>query len=168
MSSQTDARPAPPAREGDQDLSKLKKLIFDLEHSPETFSDAEKSSILKILNTISSRLSGTGHAATLSLEEASAFLHIHSVTLLRKAQAGIIPGAKIGKRWIFLQVDLMSFVRSQYVRQALLGEAEVSQCHSSSAKTRRTGGLNSQSTEKRYNEVLGLRIKDKPRNSTTD
>ena len=55
---------------------------------------------------------------TLELKEAAAFLHIHPVTLLRKAQAGEVPAAKPGKRWVFLDVDLTAYLRANYRRQA--------------------------------------------------
>jgi len=51
---------------------------------------------------------------TLDLNEAAAFLYIHPHTLEAKARAGEIPGAKPGKCWVFLDVDLADWLRSQY------------------------------------------------------
>jgi Helix-turn-helix domain len=58
---------------------------------------------------------------TLNLPEAAAFLHMHPEELRVRAKRGIIPGAKIGRCWVFIDVDLAEFIRSQYPvkRQAL-------------------------------------------------
>ena len=105
---------------------------------------------------------------TLTLQEAAALLKIHPVTLLGKARAGEIPGAKIGKCWVFVEVDLIEYIRSQYPRRALQGEhAEVSLCHSKNAKTHRIGGLISPMMDAEYSTVLGLPTARKLRNTTT-
>ena len=54
--------------------------------------------------------------STFTLQQAAAFLKIHPVTLQEKARAGEIPGAKIGKCWVFLEIDLVEHIRSQYPR----------------------------------------------------
>jgi hypothetical protein len=51
---------------------------------------------------------------TLNLNEAAAFLHLHPHTLEAKARAGDVPGAKPGKCWVFLDVDLADWLRAQY------------------------------------------------------
>lgn len=51
---------------------------------------------------------------TLDLQAASAFLLLHWQTLRAKAKAGEIPAAKLGRRWVFLKADLVSYLRSQY------------------------------------------------------
>jgi len=48
----------------------------------------------------------TPHAASLDLTEAAAFLGLHPDTLRERAAEGKIPGAKLGKEWRFLDVDL--------------------------------------------------------------
>lgn len=81
---------------------------------------------------------------TLTLEEAAAFLHVHSVTLLRMAQAGQVPAAKPGKRWVFIDVDLADWLRAKYaLRASGSGNANErkQKCHFSDAKTPRHGGL---------------------------
>lgn len=50
---------------------------------------------------------------TLDIGAAAAFLGIHRETLRERAAAGMIPGAKIGKEWRFLQDDLTAYFRSQ-------------------------------------------------------
>src|SRR5688572_26791053 len=105
---------------------------------------------------------------TLSLQEAAALLKIHPVTLQSKARSGAIPGAKIGKCWVFVEIDLLDYLRSQYRRQALQGEhKELALCHSIDAKTRRIGGSHSATTDDEYSTVLALPTRRKPRNTTT-
>jgi len=94
---------------------------------------------------------------TLNLREAAAFLHVHPITLQNKAKAGIIPGTKIGKRWVFIDVDLLGYIRSQYKPRALQGELlEESECHFLNAKTVPISGYRSPSTDDEYSKALGL------------
>ena len=51
---------------------------------------------------------------TLNLDEAAAFLHMHPYTLMQKVHAGEIPAAKPGKRWVFVDDDLLACLRGQY------------------------------------------------------
>ncbi len=51
---------------------------------------------------------------TLNLEQAAAFLHMHPYTVMQKVNAGEIPGAKPGKRWVFIEDDLAEYLRGQY------------------------------------------------------
>lgn len=105
---------------------------------------------------------------TLTLEEAAALLKIHPVTLSVKAASGEIAAAKIGRRWIFLEVDLISHIRAKYKVRALEGEHKKEKiCHSTNAKIPLFGGLKSPSVEKQYREALGLPTKSKPKNSMT-
>ena len=95
---------------------------------------------------------------TLTLKGAAKFLHIHPVTLQEKARAGEIPGAKVGKCWVFVDVDLVQYLRSKYRQRALQGEhTEVSLCHSTNAKAHRTGGLDLPTTDDAYSRALGLK-----------
>lgn len=95
---------------------------------------------------------------TLNIEEAAEMLKIHPVTLSEKACRGQIPGARIGKRWVFIKVDLIDYIRSQYKRQAMQGEPmEVSICHSTNEKIHRFGGSKSRlPADDAYRKVLGL------------
>jgi hypothetical protein len=58
---------------------------------------------------------------TLDLQEAAHLLRINPEELRQRAKAGAIPGAKVGRRWIFVEDDLVDHVRSLYAprRQAL-------------------------------------------------
>ena len=81
---------------------------------------------------------------TMNIKEAAIFLKIHPVTLSMKASAGEILGAKIGRSWVFLELDLIDHIRSKYKLRALESEHERKQiCHSTSAKTQQFGGLKS-------------------------
>ena len=102
---------------------------------------------------------------TLNVEEAASFLKIHPVTLSVKAASGEIQGAKIGKRWVFLQVDLIEHIRAQYQPRALQGERKETLCHSINVRTPLLGGLKSPSVEKQYKEALGLRTKSELKNT---
>jgi hypothetical protein len=105
---------------------------------------------------------------TLDLQAAAAFLHIHPVTLQEKARAGEIPGAKIGKCWVFVDVDLIEHIRSQYARRVLQSERkELEPCHSTNAPIHRIGGSRSATAEQQYSAALGLKTKLKPGSTTT-
>ena len=51
---------------------------------------------------------------TLGLKDAAAFLRCHPEELRRRARAGVIPGAKVGRAWVFLKADLAGYLRSLY------------------------------------------------------
>jgi hypothetical protein len=79
---------------------------------------------------------------TLDLHEAASFLKMHPEELRRRAKAGILPGAKAGKCWVFIEIDLAEYLRSLYAapRQALrVTWRKEYECHSSNAAVR--GGL---------------------------
>lgn len=48
---------------------------------------------------------------TLDLDAAAAMLCMSPDALMRKARAGIVPGAKPGRRWAFIRDDILPFVR---------------------------------------------------------
>lgn len=66
---------------------------------------------------------GKDEMRTLDINEAAAFLHVHPHTLEARARAGEIPGAKPGKCWVFLDVDLADWLRAQYRDKNDNGEA---------------------------------------------
>lgn len=105
---------------------------------------------------------------TLNLKAAADFLKIHPVTLSIKAATGEIQGAKIGKRWVFLEVDLVEHIRSQYKARALQGERKETLCHFTNAKTPLSGGSKLLSVDRKYKEALGLQAESKPKSSMTN
>lgn len=55
---------------------------------------------------------------TLDLAGAAKFLKMNQESLRRRAKTGEIPGAKPGKCWCFLKVDLIAYLRSHYSTKA--------------------------------------------------
>jgi hypothetical protein len=99
---------------------------------------------------------------TFNLQMAAEFLKIHPVTLQSKAKSGEIPGAKIGKCWVFIDDDLAKYIRSQYTESgkriaSLHGETT---CSLSETKS---GITNLQLVEKQYTDLLAPQTKRKPR-----
>jgi hypothetical protein len=50
---------------------------------------------------------------TIDLTEAAALLHMSEDALMRKARAGIVPGSKPGRRWVFIKEDLFAWLKAQ-------------------------------------------------------
>jgi hypothetical protein len=98
---------------------------------------------------------------SMGLQEAAEFLHCHPEELRRRAKAGVIPGAKIGRAWVFLVDDLVDHIRSRYPqsRQALqVTLRKAMECHF--AKAAVSGGSTSPlQTASEYAELLGLPTK---------
>lgn len=94
----------------------------------------------------------TGAATSMDLDEAAEFLGLHPSTLQERARAGLIPGAKIGKTWRFLDVDLAAYLRAQY--PANQTKPEDSACRSTSAARR--GGYISATRDSAFDDLLGL------------
>ena len=105
---------------------------------------------------------------TLNLEEAAQFLKLHPEEVRRRAKAGIIPGAKLGKRWVFIEEDLAAYMRSLYAppRQALqVGHGEKQLCHSVNV-VRRGGLVSPHQAASELDALLQLKIKPRRKNST--
>jgi hypothetical protein len=98
---------------------------------------------------------------TLDLQEAAEFLRMHPEEVRSRAKRGLIPGAKTGRRWVFLEDDLAAHIRSLYSqpRQALQVTSEKELiCHYADAVE--YGGLTSAlRTGSEYAELLGLPTK---------
>ena len=98
---------------------------------------------------------------SLGLTEAATFLHCHPEELRRRAKAGLVPGAKIGRAWVFLEDDLVTYVRSRYSqsRQALqVTLRKEMECHFANAAV--PGGSTSLlQPENEYDVLLGLPTK---------
>jgi len=95
---------------------------------------------------------------------------MHAEEVRRRAKAGLLPGAKLGKRWVFILEDLAEYVRSHYSesRQALrvTWRKEVTECHSADAVTR--GGLISPlQAVSELDALLAQPRRPKLKNSTT-
>jgi hypothetical protein len=107
---------------------------------------------------------------SLGLSEASAFLRIHPEELRKRAKAGQVPGAKVGRAWVFFEDDLAAYLRSLYgsPRQALrvTSAKEENVCHYANAAV--SGALTSSvPRDNEYANLLELPTGPSPRNSTT-
>lgn len=61
---------------------------------------------------------------TLNLEETAKFLKVHTETISRLAKNGQLPGAKIGRAWVFLEEDLVEYLRDQIQAQQTMRAEE--------------------------------------------
>lgn len=104
---------------------------------------------------------------TLTLKEAAAFLKMTPEGLRKKACREEIPAAKVGKYWLFIQEDLVVYMRSRYSSpaEASWGVARTTTWHST--KEVKSGGSTSVTKAKEYNELLGLPAKQKLKNFMT-
>jgi hypothetical protein len=107
---------------------------------------------------------------TFDLHQAAAFLRMHPEEVRRRARSGQLPGAKAGKRWVFIEEDLAAYLRSLYAarRQALRVtlRKEVADCHSTNAVVR--GGFDSpHRAASELDALLARKTEPRHRNSTT-
>ena len=63
--------------------------------------------------------SSEGEMKTFDLIECAEFLKIDRTTLLKLAGKGEIPGAKIGRAWVFLEDDVVAYLRRQINEQTV-------------------------------------------------
>ncbi|WP_081087759.1 helix-turn-helix domain-containing protein [Burkholderia stagnalis] len=56
---------------------------------------------------------------TFDLQECADFLKIDRTTAMKLAQQGDIVGARIGRAWVFLEDDVVAFLREQAQQQTL-------------------------------------------------
>jgi excisionase family DNA binding protein len=92
---------------------------------------------------------------TLDLANAAALLHIHPETLRRRARAGEIPGARVGRAWVFVEADLADWLRARYAdpaRAATGGNV----CSIVDRKPAHGGADSRHPTGGKYAEVLAL------------
>ena len=63
-------------------------------------------------------MNDTSHPPTLGLQDAAKLVRVHQNTLRALAAAGDVPGAKMGRSWLFIETDLLAHVRSRYAEKA--------------------------------------------------
>lgn len=102
---------------------------------------------------------------TLTINQAAEFLQCNPETVRRLAQAGKIPSAKLGRKWVFIQQDLAQYIRSQYSNTEsvvqVVDNDEESLCQYTLETT--SGGLSSShQTGKEYDALLGLNTNKMP------
>ena len=100
----------------------------------------------------------------LTAEKAAEMLNIHPMTLKKMARAGEIAAGKIGRKWVFVDVDLIEYIRAQYKPATA---AQIETCHSTSAKIHHITGSRSSRTEELYAAALGLTTEKRRKNCTT-
>ncbi|WP_375140867.1 helix-turn-helix domain-containing protein [Ideonella aquatica] len=105
----------------------------------------------------------------LTLLEAAELLHMHPEELRARAKLGRVPGAKTGRRWVFIEEDLLGWVRSLYPvqRQALqVTSGKEHLCHFASED--RSGGSTSPRPQaSAYDDLLRPATRPRRRNCTT-
>ncbi|MFY9329529.1 MAG: helix-turn-helix domain-containing protein [Georgfuchsia sp.] len=99
---------------------------------------------------------------SLTLDEAAAFVGLHPNTLQARAKAGEVPGAKVGKEWRFIDVDLVDYLRAKYPCNTPKG----TECRSTNEAKR--GGSTSRTAESGYAKALERTIGRKRSASTTN
>jgi hypothetical protein len=102
---------------------------------------------------------------TLGLNEASTLLKMHPQTVLQRVRSGDIPAAKLGKCWVFIERDLIEWIRSKYTSpQQDVGQGGKLVC-SLKDQTANTGGIALRhQTAQQYANLLKLKTKEKPKN----
>jgi hypothetical protein len=78
---------------------------------------------------------------------------MHPVTLQGKVKAGLIPGAKPGKSWVFIDEDLANYLRSLYTGHGkrIASQNGETQC---SLNAKMSGITNLQLVKKQYTDLL--------------
>lgn len=97
---------------------------------------------------------------TMGIKEAAEFLMMHPITLYRMAASGQIPATKPAKRWVFIDVDLIEWLRSQYQTQTSVSDSRERNaiCHFTNEKTQISGGVSLKTPqESEYRRALGLK-----------
>jgi hypothetical protein len=104
---------------------------------------------------------------TLDLQAAADLLMMHPSTVLAKARSGTIPAAKPGKCWVFIDVDLLDWLRGLYTapRQDASPPTPEDLCQPSSLKKpdQTIGITNLALMAKQYTDLLAPKTKPKPK-----
>jgi excisionase family DNA binding protein len=97
---------------------------------------------------------------TLDLEAAAKFLYASESTVLELVGTGELPAAKIGRKWVFVDIDLIEYIRSKYTPKT-----KGAKCHSTNEG--KSGGYISPSTDRELDDLLTPVTKRRPKHSTT-
>jgi excisionase family DNA binding protein len=55
------------------------------------------------------------------MQEAARLLRMSQDALMRKARAGIVPGCRPGRQWVFIEADLLAYLRDLVSNRATRG-----------------------------------------------
>jgi len=112
---------------------------------------------------------------SLDLKEAADFLKVHPETMRQMAKDGTVSGAKIGRRWVFIQEHLVSHITNNYATNG--GLRLVVDNTSGSKKWQFTNGkmtgaiagtlISSRQTASEYDVLLARQTSNKRKNCTT-
>ncbi|PHV12073.1 multidrug DMT transporter permease [Chitinimonas sp. BJB300] len=106
---------------------------------------------------------------TYSIKEAAKLLRCHPETLRQLTKQGKAPGRKVGRCYVYLEQDLLSYARGEYnptTRQALVEKETL--CRSTSKKTQAFGTLTSAcQTARDLDALLAPQSRPKRRNTMT-
>lgn len=94
---------------------------------------------------------------TFNLIEAARFLGAHKETIRRMAARGELPAVKIGKSWVFIEQDLVMYIRNKYSNRDASQGVNGSNKKWHSTKEMESGGWISSIREKEYVKALGLK-----------
>lgn len=103
---------------------------------------------------------------TYNLEQAAAFLHMSAGALRERAKSGEIRAAKPGRRWVFLEQDLIDYVRSQSDVIAANAKHQVVELCRSTVAERSTGFVSPRRMAREYADRLALPASERRRNFT--
>lgn len=105
---------------------------------------------------------------TLTLQQVADLLQVNPETVRRHAQAGKIPCAKIGTKWVFIEQDIAQYLRKQYSKKVDVAQVvdsnEESLCQYTNAAM--SGGLSSQHQMENEYDALLKRGKDGKRKNS--
>lgn len=106
-------------------------------------------------------------APTTNAAGAAEILGCHRETVLDKARKGEIPGAKIGRRWVFVVADLVAAIRARYPDvESQPNEAPRWNSRDAADKASTTSA-SPRRTDREYTAALGLPTRSRRRNSRT-
>ncbi|WP_431307163.1 helix-turn-helix domain-containing protein [Acidithiobacillus acidisediminis] len=101
---------------------------------------------------------------TLDIHEAAAFLHMHKDTVQRRAKAGEIPGTKPGRSWVFLEEDLVAYLKRLQTQPRQTGKGETL-CSTNVVTP--GGWISSHQAARELDALLAQRTKQPHRSCTT-
>ncbi|WP_147692649.1 helix-turn-helix domain-containing protein [Vogesella mureinivorans] len=107
---------------------------------------------------------------TMDVHGAAAFLHVCPSTAYELARNGDVPATKVGRSWVFLESDLVNFLRAKQNEQrqkAQVGEVVKGEVCRSTKEERLGGAISQRQAERELDSLLARVTGRKHRNSTT-
>jgi hypothetical protein len=104
---------------------------------------------------------------TLDLNQAAELLKLHPQTVLQRSRAGEIPAAKPGKCWVYIEEDLLNWLRSFYGSPRRNEQAHPlpeATCYTKERQARSGGSDSPRPMDTKYAALLAPRTKGRPKN----